>query len=113
MALFTANNQPETMDDLIEEMRELLENEKKEIVFSKFPQDIMHEICLGIVPIYSSELKPFQQSIKEMFGEDLNEREVESFIFNRLYDNAFEWLEEKRKELDNLSVFLKNAIRSS
>jgi len=96
---------PKTLPALISAMTESLEDSKAEILDSQYPDDLVHEIVDGWVPIYYGELAEMlccDHSLANVDDTGLIDPDssvwaiISVAIYERLSDAANEWLEKQK-----------------
>lgn len=103
---------PKTLPELIKAMTEELEDNKREIMESQYPEDLIHEIADGWVPIYYGELAEMlynDHTLSDVDDKgliDTSYGKIDEFnvwtlislaIYERLSDSANEWLRNEQE----------------
>ena len=102
---------PKTLPELTKAMTEELEDNKREIMESQYPEDLIHEIVDGWIPIYYGELAEMLYNDhtlssvedegligQQRIGEGFNVWNIISVaIYERLSDSASEWLSNEQE----------------
>ncbi len=96
-----------TLSWLIEDFKDTLEHDKKEILSSDYPDDTVHEYADGAVPVYNWDLAQLLANNPELSsfdaptlvadsGDDFNIFKIIMIsVFERLLEAGHEWLNEQ------------------
>lgn len=104
------NTNNTTIDSLIADLIKDLEDNKAEILNERYPEDRMHEMADGRVPVYYHDLARCLAddiSLAELDDEGLAEgitdvfKRIQIAIYERLSAAAYEWLYEAQEEADS------------
>jgi hypothetical protein len=100
-----------TLRWLIEDFKDTLEQEKKEILSSDYPDDLLHEYADSAVPVYNWDLAQLLANNQELAfpdeptlvadsGDDFNIFKIIMFsVYERLLEAGHEWFNEQKAEV--------------
>jgi len=96
--------------DLEKSLEDTLEDNKKEILKSEYPDDLISEYVDGAIPVYTSTLLDIAQSelwlavdAPEIYGFDGSTSPINGIvgnIYGHLSELAYKWLEKQQKTKD-------------
>ena len=97
-----------TMHQLEKNLVDDLNDNKKEILNAKYPDDLIHEYVDGWIPIYNSDLIEVLSSdhtLANVYDSGLLPQDpsvhdiIRTAIYERLISVAFEWLHDNEKDV--------------
>ena len=96
-----------TMHELVKNLIEELNDNKKEILENEYPSDLIHEYADGWIPVYNSDLIEALSSDHSLSNVDDNgllpenpsvHDIIRTAIYERLIGVAYEWLNENEEK---------------